>query len=37
VISAWLQAQGQGSTGKLKLMAKMLGYDIEEGLFDLLR
>jgi hypothetical protein len=37
VISAWLQAQGLGGTGKLKLMAKMLGYDIEEGLFDLLR
>jgi hypothetical protein len=37
VISAWLQAQGLGGAGKLKLMAKMLGYDIEEGLFDLLR
>ena len=37
VISAWLQGQGQGTTGKLKLMAKMLGYDIEEGLFELLR
>ncbi len=37
VISAWLQVQGLGGVGKLKLMAKMLGYDIEEGLFDLLR
>ncbi len=37
VISAWLQAQGQGATGKLKLMAKMLGYDLEEGLVELLR
>ncbi|MGF1460252.1 MAG: CRR6 family NdhI maturation factor [Leptolyngbyaceae cyanobacterium] len=36
VIAHWLQAQGESQTTRLKLMTQMLGYEIEDGLFDLL-
>jgi hypothetical protein len=36
VMSAWLKAQGIEGKSKLKAMAKMLGYDLEDDLFDLI-
>lgn len=36
VMSAWLKAQGIESRAKLKAMTKMLGYDLEDDLFDLI-
>ncbi|WP_080806083.1 CRR6 family NdhI maturation factor [Halomicronema hongdechloris] len=37
VITRWLQQQGQVNVTRVKFMTQMLGYDIEEGLFDLLQ
>lgn len=37
VISQWLQQQGISSTAKLKFMPQMLGYELDDGLFELLR
>lgn len=37
VIAAWLQQQGNFNPTKLKFMTQMLGYDIEDGLFNLLQ
>ena len=36
VISQWLQQQGISSTAKLKFMPQMLGYELDDGLFELL-
>jgi hypothetical protein len=36
VVAQWLQQQGVQQTTRLKFMTQMLGYEIEEGLFDLL-
>ena len=36
LISQWLQGQGESSTTRLKFMTQMLGYDIDDGLFELL-
>lgn len=36
VISQWLQQQGIPSTTKLKFMTQMLGYELDDGLFELL-
>jgi hypothetical protein len=35
-LSLWLKQQGIDGTSRLKAMAKLLGYDIEDGFFDLL-
>ncbi len=37
VIAEWLKQQGITSTTRLKFMTQMLGYDIEDGLFELLQ
>jgi hypothetical protein len=37
VITDWLKQRGLTSTTKLKFMTQMLGYDIEDGLFELLQ
>ena len=36
VIASWLQSQGTTQTTRLKFMTQMLGYEIDDGLFDLL-
>jgi hypothetical protein len=36
IISEWLKAQGHTSYTKLKFMTQMLGYEIDDGLFELL-
>lgn len=36
VIAAWLQSQGITQYTRLKFMTQMLGYEIDDGLFDLL-
>lgn len=36
VVAHWLQAQGSRQTTRLKFMTQMLGYEIEDGLFELL-
>ncbi len=36
VIATWLKNQGRFNPTKLKFMTQMLGYDIEDGLFELL-
>ncbi|NMF82484.1 CRR6 family NdhI maturation factor [Nodosilinea sp. P-1105] len=36
-IAAWLKSQGIGRYTRLKFMTQMLGYDIDDGLFDLLK
>jgi hypothetical protein len=36
-IAAWLKAQGVGNYTRLKFMTQMLGYEIDDGLFELLR
>lgn len=36
VVAHWLQSQGTTQTTRLKFMTQMLGYEIEDGLFDLL-
>lgn len=36
VISEWLQQQGSNQMTRLKFMTQMLGYEIEDGLFELL-
>jgi hypothetical protein len=35
-IAAWLRSQGITSYTRLKFMTQMLGYEIDDGLFDLL-
>jgi hypothetical protein len=37
VISQWLNQQGHTSRTKLKFMTQMLGYEIDDGLFELLK
>lgn len=37
VISLWLKQQGIGNSAKLKFMTQMLGYEIDDGLFELLK
>ncbi|MBW4551865.1 MAG: CRR6 family NdhI maturation factor [Aphanocapsa sp. GSE-SYN-MK-11-07L] len=37
VMLGWLQSQGIESESKLKAMAEMFGYDLNTGLFELLR
>lgn len=37
VIAAWLKQQGRFNSTKLKFMTQMLGYDIDDGLFNLLK
>ena len=36
IITDWLQTQGINQVTRLKFMTQMLGYDIEDGLFNLL-
>lgn len=36
-IARWLNTQGNPQPTRLKFMTQMLGYDIDDGLFDLLR
>ncbi len=36
-IAAWLKSQGISRYTRLKFMTQMLGYDIDDGLFDLLK
>lgn len=36
VIAEWLKTQGRFNPTRLKFMTQMLGYDIDDGLFDLL-
>ncbi len=36
VVANWLQAQGNSQTTRLKFMTQMLGYELDDGLFDLL-
>lgn len=36
VLADWLKQQGIPSANKLKFMTKMLGYELEDGLFELL-
>ncbi|MBU6228975.1 MAG: CRR6 family NdhI maturation factor [Cyanobacteria bacterium REEB459] len=36
VTTAWLNQQGSSGYGRVKFMAQTLGYEIEEGLFNLL-
>lgn len=36
VIAEWLQQQGTTQMTRLKFMTQMLGYEIDDGLFDLL-
>ena len=36
-IAAWLKSQGIGRYTRLKFMTQMLGYDIDDGLFELLK
>jgi hypothetical protein len=36
ILHAWLKDQGIAGTGKLQQMAELLGYDLNEGLFELL-
>ncbi|HEY9736523.1 MAG TPA: CRR6 family NdhI maturation factor [Trichocoleus sp.] len=36
VISQWLNEQGHASRSRLKFMTQMLGYEIDDGLFELL-
>nr|WP_317265939.1 CRR6 family NdhI maturation factor [Arthrospira sp. SH-MAG29]MBS0016614.1 CRR6 family NdhI maturation factor [Arthrospira sp. SH-MAG29] len=36
VITRWLQDMGLPSRSRLQSMAQMLGYDLDEGLFDLI-
>lgn len=36
VISKWLQSQGISTFARLKFMTQVLGYEIEDGLFELL-
>jgi hypothetical protein len=36
VVASWLQQQGTNQFTRLKFMTQMLGYEIEDGLFDLL-
>ncbi len=37
VIATWLKQQGRFNPTKLKFMTQVLGYDIDDGLFELLR
>ncbi|NJL45218.1 MAG: CRR6 family NdhI maturation factor [Leptolyngbyaceae cyanobacterium SM2_3_12] len=37
VISGWLKQRGITSHAKLKFMTQMLGYEIDDGLFELLK
>jgi hypothetical protein len=36
VLTDWMQQQGIASRTKIKFMLKMLGYDLEDGLFELI-
>lgn len=36
VVANWLQQQGSNQVTRLKFMTQMLGYEIEDGLFELL-
>ena len=36
VLMNWLKQQGIEGNSRLKAMTQMLGYDIEDGFFDLL-
>lgn len=36
-IAAWLRSQGHDSYTRLKFMTQMLGYEIDDGLFELLK
>jgi hypothetical protein len=36
VVAHWLRSQNNVQTTRLKFMTQMLGYEIEDGLFDLL-
>ncbi|RZM82580.1 CRR6 family NdhI maturation factor [Leptolyngbya iicbica] len=36
VVSNWLRSQNNAQTTRLKFMTQMLGYEIEDGLFELL-
>ncbi|WP_416669468.1 CRR6 family NdhI maturation factor [Egbenema bharatensis] len=36
VLTDWMQEQGIAGRTKIKFMLKMLGYDLEDGLFELL-
>jgi hypothetical protein len=37
VLTNWMQEQGINSRTKIKFMIKMLGYELEDDLFDLIR
>jgi hypothetical protein len=37
ILAAWLQEQGIPSRSRLKGMAQLLGYDLDDELFDALR
>jgi len=36
VASDWMQQRGSGSPTKLKFMTQMLGYELDDGFFELL-
>lgn len=36
VVASWLQSQGNTQTTRLKFMTQMLGYEVDDGLFELL-
>ncbi|MGD1860934.1 MAG: CRR6 family NdhI maturation factor [Leptolyngbyaceae cyanobacterium] len=36
VVANWLQSQSNGQLTRLKFMTQMLGYEVDDGLFDLL-
>jgi hypothetical protein len=37
VIAQWLKQQGNTNFTKLKFMTQMLGYELDDGLFELLK
>ncbi|PSB59771.1 DUF1817 domain-containing protein, partial [filamentous cyanobacterium CCP1] len=36
VLTDWMQQQGMAGRTKIKFMLKMLGYDLDDGLFELI-
>jgi hypothetical protein len=37
VLSSWMQKQGIASQSRLKSMAQMFGYELDDGFFDLIQ
>ncbi|MGB5963556.1 MAG: chlororespiratory reduction 6 domain-containing protein [Coleofasciculaceae cyanobacterium] len=36
VLSSWMKEQGISSSSRLKSMAQMFGYELDEGFFELI-